>query len=242
MNIFWQQCSNAFNPFYLINMHRSLQMEIPRAFVCAESKIFDVSEWATCQVIVYLLSMLCCMILYALFYSTCAFKVSCQWDTIYNSSYTRCAQLKVGSFWTLYMKSCRKYLPLTKISSLPLSCVQWVKKWCHTTELLLSSFVGDCPGHHPVILVQWSCILSYVAYYSYTEKEGQWKKPNIKKGRRQLKNWNTKKPKRANKKNEKPFSLVLTSFWICWLRRETLMNQLCMKGNEKDVFTAEIKC
>ncbi|GJM95156.1 hypothetical protein PR202_ga11864 [Eleusine coracana subsp. coracana] len=27
----------------------SLKMEIPRAFVCAESKIFDVSEWATCQ-------------------------------------------------------------------------------------------------------------------------------------------------------------------------------------------------
>lgn len=27
------------------------QMEIPRAFVCAESKIFDVSEWAICQVI-----------------------------------------------------------------------------------------------------------------------------------------------------------------------------------------------
>nr|CAB3466499.1 unnamed protein product [Digitaria exilis] len=25
------------------------KMEIPRAFVCAESKIFDVSEWATCQ-------------------------------------------------------------------------------------------------------------------------------------------------------------------------------------------------
>lgn len=25
-------------------------MEIPRAFVCAESKIFDVSEWAICQV------------------------------------------------------------------------------------------------------------------------------------------------------------------------------------------------
>jgi hypothetical protein len=29
-------------------------MEIPRAFVCAESKIFDVSEWATCQVSVQL--------------------------------------------------------------------------------------------------------------------------------------------------------------------------------------------
>uniref|UniRef100_A0A0D9Y1C9 J domain-containing protein n=1 Tax=Leersia perrieri TaxID=77586 RepID=A0A0D9Y1C9_9ORYZ len=27
----------------------SFKMEIPRAFVCAESKIFDVSEWATCQ-------------------------------------------------------------------------------------------------------------------------------------------------------------------------------------------------
>ena len=27
-----------------------LQVEIPRAFVCAESKIFDVSEWAICQV------------------------------------------------------------------------------------------------------------------------------------------------------------------------------------------------
>ncbi|KAM3254032.1 hypothetical protein ACQJBY_047886 [Aegilops geniculata] len=27
----------------------SLKIEIPRAFVCAESKIFDVSEWATCQ-------------------------------------------------------------------------------------------------------------------------------------------------------------------------------------------------
>jgi len=27
----------------------SIKMEIPRAFVCAESKIFDVSEWATCQ-------------------------------------------------------------------------------------------------------------------------------------------------------------------------------------------------
>ncbi|XP_074568333.1 uncharacterized protein LOC141824896 [Curcuma longa] len=26
-----------------------LKMEIPRAFVCAESKIFDVSEWASCQ-------------------------------------------------------------------------------------------------------------------------------------------------------------------------------------------------
>ncbi|XP_047308358.1 dnaJ homolog subfamily C member 14-like [Impatiens glandulifera] len=25
------------------------KMEIPRAFVCAESKIFDVSEWAICQ-------------------------------------------------------------------------------------------------------------------------------------------------------------------------------------------------
>jgi len=25
-------------------------VEIPRAFVCAESKIFDVSEWAICQV------------------------------------------------------------------------------------------------------------------------------------------------------------------------------------------------
>ncbi|PKA64388.1 hypothetical protein AXF42_Ash009610 [Apostasia shenzhenica] len=25
------------------------QVEIPRAFVCAESKIFDVSEWAICQ-------------------------------------------------------------------------------------------------------------------------------------------------------------------------------------------------
>jgi hypothetical protein len=34
-------------------------MEIPRAFVCAESKIFDVSEWATCQVSVYLLSVIC---------------------------------------------------------------------------------------------------------------------------------------------------------------------------------------
>lgn len=28
-------------------------MEIPRAFVCAESKIFDVSEWAICQVGTY---------------------------------------------------------------------------------------------------------------------------------------------------------------------------------------------
>ena len=28
-----------------------LQVEIPRAFVCAESKIFDVSEWAICQVL-----------------------------------------------------------------------------------------------------------------------------------------------------------------------------------------------
>ncbi|CAN6335033.1 unnamed protein product [Urochloa humidicola] len=27
----------------------SYKIEIPRAFVCAESKIFDVSEWATCQ-------------------------------------------------------------------------------------------------------------------------------------------------------------------------------------------------
>ncbi|URE46542.1 heat shock protein DnaJ [Musa troglodytarum] len=27
----------------------SQQMEIPRAFVCAESKVFDVSEWAICQ-------------------------------------------------------------------------------------------------------------------------------------------------------------------------------------------------
>ncbi|KAG8054348.1 hypothetical protein GUJ93_ZPchr0001g32221 [Zizania palustris] len=27
----------------------ALKMEIPRAFVRAESKIFDVSEWATCQ-------------------------------------------------------------------------------------------------------------------------------------------------------------------------------------------------
>ncbi|XP_078178113.1 chaperone DnaJ-domain superfamily protein [Carex rostrata] len=27
----------------------SLKVDIPRAFVCAESKIFDVSEWATCQ-------------------------------------------------------------------------------------------------------------------------------------------------------------------------------------------------
>lgn len=26
-------------------------MEIPRAFVCAESKVFDVSEWAICQVV-----------------------------------------------------------------------------------------------------------------------------------------------------------------------------------------------
>lgn len=26
------------------------QVEIPRAFVCAEGKIFDVTEWATCQV------------------------------------------------------------------------------------------------------------------------------------------------------------------------------------------------
>lgn len=26
------------------------QVDIPRAFVCAESKIFDVSEWAICQV------------------------------------------------------------------------------------------------------------------------------------------------------------------------------------------------
>ena len=39
---------------YLSNVHFSLQMEIPRAFVCAESKIFDVSEWATCQVSVWL--------------------------------------------------------------------------------------------------------------------------------------------------------------------------------------------
>jgi len=28
----------------------SIKIEIPRAFVCAESKIFDVSEWAICQV------------------------------------------------------------------------------------------------------------------------------------------------------------------------------------------------
>ncbi|KAF7822511.1 dnaJ-like protein dnj-5 [Senna tora] len=28
---------------------RSQKMEIPRAFVCAESKVFDVSEWAICQ-------------------------------------------------------------------------------------------------------------------------------------------------------------------------------------------------
>lgn len=28
----------------------TLKMEIPRAFVCAESRIFDVSEWAICQV------------------------------------------------------------------------------------------------------------------------------------------------------------------------------------------------
>lgn len=27
-----------------------IQAEIPRAFVCAEGKIFDVSEWAICQV------------------------------------------------------------------------------------------------------------------------------------------------------------------------------------------------
>lgn len=30
--------------------HSPFQVEIPRAFVCAESKIFDVSEWAICQV------------------------------------------------------------------------------------------------------------------------------------------------------------------------------------------------
>lgn len=30
------------------------QVDIPRAFVCAESKIFDVSEWATCQVKFYI--------------------------------------------------------------------------------------------------------------------------------------------------------------------------------------------
>jgi DnaJ family protein C protein 14 len=29
---------------------RAHKIEIPRAFVCAESKIFDVSEWAICQV------------------------------------------------------------------------------------------------------------------------------------------------------------------------------------------------
>ncbi|XP_043701104.1 uncharacterized protein LOC122651683 isoform X2 [Telopea speciosissima] len=29
--------------------HLSFQVKIPRAFVCAESKIFDVSEWALCQ-------------------------------------------------------------------------------------------------------------------------------------------------------------------------------------------------
>lgn len=29
------------------------KVEIPRAFVCAESKIFDVSEWAICQVSVF---------------------------------------------------------------------------------------------------------------------------------------------------------------------------------------------
>ncbi|KAJ6423194.1 hypothetical protein OIU84_024180 [Salix udensis] len=31
------------------NSTDSFEMEIPRAFVCAESKIFDVSEWAICQ-------------------------------------------------------------------------------------------------------------------------------------------------------------------------------------------------
>jgi hypothetical protein len=48
-------------------------MEIPRAFVCAESKIFDVSEWATCQVSVYLLSVICwsdfiCVVLFHLYF------------------------------------------------------------------------------------------------------------------------------------------------------------------------------
>ncbi|GKE57751.1 DnaJ subfamily C member 14 like protein, partial [Tanacetum coccineum] len=34
---------------------RPQTVEIPRAFVCAESKIFDVSEWAICQVCTFVL-------------------------------------------------------------------------------------------------------------------------------------------------------------------------------------------
>ena len=40
--------------FYVVNHFGypflAFQVEIPQAFVCAESKIFDVSEWAICQV------------------------------------------------------------------------------------------------------------------------------------------------------------------------------------------------
>lgn len=39
-----------FPNYYLSNFFLPFQVEIPRAFVCAESKIFDVSEWASCQV------------------------------------------------------------------------------------------------------------------------------------------------------------------------------------------------
>ncbi|KAI4311346.1 hypothetical protein MLD38_036251 [Melastoma candidum] len=34
---------------YSAKESRRIQVEVPRAFVCAESKIFDVSEWAICQ-------------------------------------------------------------------------------------------------------------------------------------------------------------------------------------------------
>lgn len=47
--------SGAMKRFYFL----PFQVEIPRAFVCAESKIFDVSEWASCQVCIWLILVVC---------------------------------------------------------------------------------------------------------------------------------------------------------------------------------------
>jgi DnaJ family protein C protein 14 len=51
----WCQDCSDFHPAkdgdgWVENKFSSSFKEIPRAFVCAESKVFDVSEWATCQV------------------------------------------------------------------------------------------------------------------------------------------------------------------------------------------------
>ena len=46
--VMMESCFGLAQPLCFFFM--SLKIEIPRAFVCAESKIFDVSEWAICQV------------------------------------------------------------------------------------------------------------------------------------------------------------------------------------------------